>query len=780
MLAMIGVLLALVISSAPAFVAANEHGAAASRDLASIGCLQYDALQQIYLATNMGSDESLPFHNWSFDGECTNDDQEYSLAHCSFTGVVCDETGHITILELDDAGLSGTLPDAISMLYCLKRLRMHNNSIGGTIPQSLLQLPDLSNVNLGHNNFIGTFPDLSNLSSLNRMVLHSNLLSGTIPTSLCTLTDLKALDFGENANIWGEIPDCFGSLTALSTLRISDTNLQGTIPAELCGVRDMNSFIDNTFGCEAIACPPGTFQPIVGRRTTFEPCQSCSVDSNALGSTTCRLIETPQPTTAITTAAPVSVPSPTGMPSPNNVVDPTNAPSMFPYDGFLPGVSAPSSDPTISSTTTQQPTTEYEATGPTVQPQEASPGLPSSIPTSSLPTQPPDPSLTGVESSSVESTGNDAERNGFIAVGAFAFVAIFAAMAFFAWKRRSSFSRDDSASIDEEQIVLDKVTEQAPPIDRVEQAPPIDRVEQAPPFDRVELAPPFDRVEQAPPFDRVEQAPPIDRADGDQQRSNILDQELERVEASQGKTIIPVSTRMPSILKTDTAKYTNADRVEEAQRRVRFNIPPLPPAFSFSTSGGDRTSESSYKKAKENKGDQKAWMSWINPIFDPIQACTTGDCRGYMRKNDDEPASITDDPELASGSSFDSSITSLSQLLDQYPSSSDAVATVSRTDAKWSKWRKLPPPPPPLPLVLPPSPPSPGLEAVLGIRDRSVVDEERKSVRMVCGTDTTLRSLDTVFRAKGRRQEDSVGKGGYVEEAMMNDRISITPDMVEL
>ena len=284
---------------------------------------------------------------------------------------------------------------------------------------------------------------------------------------------------------------------------------------------------------------------------------------------------------------------------------------------------------------------------------------------------------------------------------------------------------------------------------------------------------------------------------------------------------------MTSILKIETAKYSTNDKLEEA-RRVRFDIPQVPLANSVSTSG-DYTQESSRKtleataepsrpwmswmKPAEPTVGTRPWMTWMKPILDPIQACTTGDCRPYSRQQDAiDAGSNNNDVDAGSASSFDSSITSLSQLLDAYPSKSDAFPS-NGDSTKLNKWRKSPPPvtsilpsppspgpesvlgirsravvhkaPPPATL-LPPSPPSPGLESVLGIRNRSAVhDEERRSTLLVCGTDTTLRSsTDRVFSPKGRQEKQNAAalsmiKGGYVDEAG-SGRISITPDMVEL
>jgi len=221
--------------------------------------LQYDALYQIYNATNMDADQSLPFHNWHFND--TVEMQWPSFVYCEFTGVTCDDVGNITSLKLDDSGLSGSLPEAIGELSYLQHLNLNNNSIGSTLPETLLQIPDLAQINIARNFFTGPIPDFSQLSSLNRAILNRNSFSGTLPASLCKLTSLRALDVSYVTRLEGFIPECFGALSSLISFKLTGAGLGGSIPSELCSERDMNGFSPNTYGCDAIACSAGTFHP---------------------------------------------------------------------------------------------------------------------------------------------------------------------------------------------------------------------------------------------------------------------------------------------------------------------------------------------------------------------------------------------------------------------------------------------------------------------------------------------------------------------------------------
>jgi len=316
----------------------------------------------------------------------------------------------------------------------------------------------------------------------------------------------------------------------------------------------------------------------------------------------------------------------------------------------------------------------------------------------------PQPSGTSVGVLSQDDQGtstNKAVQRGYIA-GAVVFVALVALVAFFAWKRRYG-ATPNHVRIDEEDkedVVADGSAEPSP--------------------------------------------------------STVVTV-LERADL-EGEVLVPESTRIPSILKTQRFSVIQRDRVEEPRRSVRFDVPSPAPSSSF---GDDKSSSHNEKSpsasAVEAAKDRQAWFSWINPIIDPINACT-GNCQGLAAA----------DSDIASATSYDDSSTASmsSPMLNQYEKSSQVV----------SNWRKAVAPPP-------------QSRSVLGIRDRTAVDKDdaSSSVRRLHGTDTTLLlpSEERGIRTNKEHKQDtssSTATSSMLEAKKANDRrrISLGEGPIEL
>ena len=136
-------------------------------------------------------------------------------------------------LELDNLGLTGTVPPQLGALDQLTRLYLHNNQLSGPIPAALGNLSRLTRLSLFDNRLNGVIPpQLSNLSRLRYLWLGQNQLSGPIPASLGNLTQLTDLWLDDN-QLRGSIPAQLGSLTQLTRLNLSLNDLDGSIPASL-------------------------------------------------------------------------------------------------------------------------------------------------------------------------------------------------------------------------------------------------------------------------------------------------------------------------------------------------------------------------------------------------------------------------------------------------------------------------------------------------------------------------------------------------------------------
>jgi hypothetical protein len=105
---------------------------------------------------------------------------------CSWYGVVCNNDGRVTALNLGLNNLTGSIPNTISQLTMLNKLNLYdNNFTPSTLPTFLSSLPLLEFLDLGRNDFSGVIPSsYGNFANLRTLYLDNNLLSGTLPANL--------------------------------------------------------------------------------------------------------------------------------------------------------------------------------------------------------------------------------------------------------------------------------------------------------------------------------------------------------------------------------------------------------------------------------------------------------------------------------------------------------------------------------------------------------------------------------------------------------------------
>lgn len=84
----------------------------------------------------------------------------------------------------------------------------------------------------------------------------------------------------------------------------------------------MNGLNPNPFGCDAVACPAGTYQPFSGRQASDDmPCLQCQSPSNVIGSKICSFVDgneeiTLEPTqSSMPSSSIITTPSPTQAPT---------------------------------------------------------------------------------------------------------------------------------------------------------------------------------------------------------------------------------------------------------------------------------------------------------------------------------------------------------------------------------------------------------------------------------------------------------------------------------
>ncbi|GMI71831.1 BAK1-Associating Receptor-Like Kinase 1 [Hibiscus trionum] len=165
--------------------------------------------------------------------------------YCNWQGLSCDKSNRVTYISLASKAVSGTLAPEIANLSALRGVSLQRNSLSGNIP-SFGTLSNLQNLFLDFNAFTSITPDaFAGLSSIQTLSLGENPKLGpwTFP-NVSGLTTLVELGVG-NANIYGTLPDIFGSLSSLQSLRASYNNLNGTLPSSLGGSMIQKLWINN-------------------------------------------------------------------------------------------------------------------------------------------------------------------------------------------------------------------------------------------------------------------------------------------------------------------------------------------------------------------------------------------------------------------------------------------------------------------------------------------------------------------------------------------------------
>ncbi|KAJ0736329.1 putative transferase, protein kinase RLK-Pelle-LRR-IX family [Helianthus annuus] len=165
---------------------------------------------------------------------------------CVWEGIKCDNTRHVTAINLVSKSLTGTLPSNLNSLSQLKTLSLQRNSLSGNLP-TLANLTFLTEVYLDANNFTSIpsnfFLGLTNLQTFS-ISDNLNLSPWSLPNDLSQSTNLQSFQ-ASNANVNGFIPDIFDSFPSFQSLRLSHNNLTGTLPATFGGSGIQNLWLDN-------------------------------------------------------------------------------------------------------------------------------------------------------------------------------------------------------------------------------------------------------------------------------------------------------------------------------------------------------------------------------------------------------------------------------------------------------------------------------------------------------------------------------------------------------
>uniref|UniRef100_A0A7N0VHK7 Protein kinase domain-containing protein n=1 Tax=Kalanchoe fedtschenkoi TaxID=63787 RepID=A0A7N0VHK7_KALFE len=168
---------------------------------------------------------------------------ESGAPYCQFAGVLCDDQGYVTRINISRWAVSGQFPDGLcSYLPKLEMLHASHNNLQGSFPNGITNCTVLQELDMSSTYLTGNLPDLSQMASLRLLNLSYNLFTGKFPTSIINLTNLEVVDFNENGgfDLW-ELPEEFTRLRKLRTVVLTTCMLHGPIPAS---VGNMTSLVD--------------------------------------------------------------------------------------------------------------------------------------------------------------------------------------------------------------------------------------------------------------------------------------------------------------------------------------------------------------------------------------------------------------------------------------------------------------------------------------------------------------------------------------------------------
>ena len=138
-------------------------------------------------------------------------------------GVTVGLFGQLTILNLNNNNLGGSIPMDVGQLWPLEELNLGSNQISGEIPATIGKLEYLGKLNLSDNQLSGEIPaGLGRLEELEVLALDRNELTGELPAELGNLANLRELHLQENESLNGSLPDSFTNLE-LHTLNLGGT-----------------------------------------------------------------------------------------------------------------------------------------------------------------------------------------------------------------------------------------------------------------------------------------------------------------------------------------------------------------------------------------------------------------------------------------------------------------------------------------------------------------------------------------------------------------------------
>ncbi|KAM6592148.1 hypothetical protein CsatA_014753 [Cannabis sativa] len=183
---------------------------------------------------------------------------------CNWTNVVCDgSTGEISQIDLSNMELNGTLDQFnFTSFLNITIFNLNNNKLIGSIPTAIGNLTKLTLLDLSYNYIEGEIPvEISKLLELQYLSLFNNFLEGRIPYQLSNLPKVWYLSLGANYLENSDWSD-FSSMPSLTYLDLYGNQFNSTFPDFITKCRNL-TFLDLSENSWTGSIPQSVFSNLV-------------------------------------------------------------------------------------------------------------------------------------------------------------------------------------------------------------------------------------------------------------------------------------------------------------------------------------------------------------------------------------------------------------------------------------------------------------------------------------------------------------------------------------